>query len=75
MNEKLCGGCKTCLSLCPYTAITFDEANEVAIVNEALCKGCGTCVAWCPSGAITARHFTDRQVLAQIDAFFDEVRP
>jgi heterodisulfide reductase subunit A len=37
-----------------------------------LCKGCGTCASWCPSGAITSRHFTDKQVTAMIDAFFDE---
>jgi len=66
VNEKLCGGCKTCLSLCPYTAITFDEEGEVAIVNEALCKGCGTCVAACPASAITGAGFTDEQILAEL---------
>jgi heterodisulfide reductase subunit A len=66
VNEKLCGGCKTCLSLCPYTAVTFDEEGEVAIVNEALCKGCGTCVAACPASAITGAGFTDEQILAEL---------
>jgi heterodisulfide reductase subunit A len=70
VDEKLCSACKTCLSLCPYTAISFIEADNVARVNEALCKGCGTCVAACPAGAITARHFTDRQILAQIEGLF-----
>jgi heterodisulfide reductase subunit A len=66
VNEKLCGGCKTCLSLCPYTAITYDDDGEVAIVNEALCKGCGTCVAACPASAITGSGFTDDQILAEL---------
>ncbi len=66
VNEKLCGGCKTCLSLCPYTAITFDDEGEVAVVNEALCKGCGTCVAACPASAITGAGFTDDQILAEL---------
>ncbi|MEN8234387.1 MAG: FAD-dependent oxidoreductase [Actinomycetota bacterium] len=66
VNEALCGGCKTCLSLCPYTAITFDEEKEVAVVNEALCKGCGTCVAACPASAITGAGFTDDQILAEL---------
>jgi heterodisulfide reductase subunit A len=70
VDEKLCSGCKTCLSLCPYTAISFIEEKNVVRVNEALCKGCGTCVASCPAGAITARHFTDRQILAQIEGLF-----
>jgi heterodisulfide reductase subunit A len=70
VDEKLCSACKTCLSLCPYTAISYIEEDNVARVNEALCKGCGTCVAACPAGAITARHFTDRQILAQIEGLF-----
>jgi heterodisulfide reductase subunit A len=68
VDEKLCSACKTCIALCPYTAISFVEADNVARVNEALCKGCGTCVAACPAGAITARHFTDEQMMAQIEA-------
>ena len=72
VDEMLCSGCKTCIDLCPYSAITFVSKNGtgVAKINEALCKGCGTCAAACPAGAITARHFTDRQILAQIEGLF-----
>jgi len=70
VDEELCSGCKTCIALCPYTAISFIEEKSVARVNEALCKGCGTCAAACPAGAIMARHFTDRQILAQIEGLF-----
>ena len=70
--EELCSGCKTCIELCPFKAITFISRNGtgVAEINEALCKGCGTCAAACPAGAITARHFTDQQILAQIEGLF-----
>ncbi len=67
VDERLCSGCKTCLGLCPYTAITFDENKKVSFINEALCKGCGTCAAACPSGAIVSRHFTTKQLLAQLE--------
>jgi heterodisulfide reductase subunit A len=69
VNEELCSGCKTCIALCPYSAIRFiaRDGTGVAEINEALCKGCGTCAAACPAGAITARHFTDPQILAQIE--------
>jgi heterodisulfide reductase subunit A len=70
VNEDLCSACKTCISLCPYTAISFLEEENVAHVNEALCKGCGTCVAACPAGAITGRHFTTEQIMAQIEGLF-----
>jgi heterodisulfide reductase subunit A len=74
VDENLCSACKTCISLCPYTAISFIEVDNVAHVNEALCKGCGSCAAGCPSGAITARHFTDEQILAQIEGLLSMPR-
>jgi len=67
VQDELCSGCRTCIGLCPYNAITFDEARKRAAVNDALCKGCGTCVAACPSSAILARHFGDRQIFSEIE--------
>ncbi|MBL7103743.1 MAG: CoB--CoM heterodisulfide reductase iron-sulfur subunit A family protein [Bacteroidales bacterium] len=67
INEKICCGCQFCIKVCPYTAISFDEENNVSVVNEVLCKGCGTCGSACPSGAITSKHFTDKQILSQIE--------
>ncbi len=67
IDEALCSGCRTCNTLCPYTAITFDEEKKVSNINEALCKGCGVCVAACPSGVITGRHFTTEQLVAELE--------
>jgi heterodisulfide reductase subunit A len=67
VDEELCSGCKTCLDICPYNAISFVDEKSVATINEALCKGCGTCTAACPSGAIVSRHFTTEQILAQVE--------
>jgi heterodisulfide reductase subunit A len=72
VDEQLCSGCKTCIALCPYSAISFisQDTTGVTEINEALCKGCGTCVAACPAGAITARHFSERQIIAEIEGLF-----
>lgn len=70
VNEDVCCGCQTCIKVCPYTAISFNEEKNVSIVNEVLCKGCGTCGSACPTGAIRARHFTDEQILSQIEGLF-----
>ena len=67
VDEELCSGCKTCSDLCPFNAISFDEEKKVSHINETLCKGCGVCVAACPSGAITGRHFTTKQLMAEIE--------
>ena len=66
VDEDLCSGCRICVSVCPYEAITYDEKDKVSRVNEALCKGCGTCGAACPSGAMSTIHFTSGQMRAQV---------
>ncbi|MEW6661755.1 MAG: FAD-dependent oxidoreductase [Bacillota bacterium] len=66
VDANKCAGCKICLPLCAYKAISFDSISKVAAVNEALCKGCGTCAASCASKALNIKHFTDEQILAQI---------
>jgi heterodisulfide reductase subunit A len=75
VNEAACSGCKVCLALCPFSAITFSETEKLSHINEALCKGCGVCVAACPAGAIVGRHFTDQQILAEVSALLVDARP
>ena len=66
IDDELCAGCKLCISMCPYTAIEFDDEKKISVINDVLCKGCGTCAATCPSGAAKARHFKDEQILDEI---------
>jgi heterodisulfide reductase subunit A len=67
VDERICSGCRYCIPICPYTAISFDEEKAVCQVNEALCKGCGACVGGCPSDAISLSHFTNEQIAAQME--------
>ena len=62
-----CSGCKTCIPLCPFSAISFQEERKKASINEILCTGCGTCVASCPSGSIRQRLFEDDQIFEEIE--------
>ena len=64
--EEACSGCKTCIGLCPYSAIAFRAERNAAAINEALCKGCGTCAAACPSGSIRQHLFEDEQILEEV---------
>jgi heterodisulfide reductase subunit A len=68
INGEACSGCRICVGLCPYNAITFDESANRAVITNALCKGCGVCVAACPSGAIEQQNFTNRQLIAEVEA-------
>jgi len=68
-----CKSCGRCAEVCPYNAITVDVKKKTpAVINTAACAGCGTCAAECPFGAITMNHFTDTQILTQIDALLEE---
>jgi heterodisulfide reductase subunit A len=75
VNEDECSGCGVCELLCPFQAIELQprDGKRVSHINEAVCKGCGTCGAACPSGAIAMHHFTDEQILAQVEALFSSV--
>jgi heterodisulfide reductase subunit A len=68
VDEKQCAGCRKCNSLCPYTAIVYDEVKKRSAIISAACKACGCCAAACPCGAIQTRQFTDQQMYAQIEA-------
>jgi heterodisulfide reductase subunit A len=69
VNLDKCTSCGVCARVCPYGAIKVDvKAKSGAYLIAAACAGCGTCAAECRFDAITMQHFTDDQVLAQIDA-------
>ncbi|MFX1316854.1 MAG: hydrogenase iron-sulfur subunit [Promethearchaeota archaeon] len=68
VDTNKCTSCGTCVSRCPYGAISVDrEKKTPARIIPVLCKGCGTCAADCPTNAITMTNFTDAMILRQID--------
>jgi len=77
-DELLCNGCSMCEHVCPYGAISYEdreindhgkrEVRRVAALNKALCQGCGACVVTCPSGAMDLQGFSNRQIIAEVDA-------
>lgn len=77
-DELRCNGCSQCANVCPYGAISYEnrqvndhgirEERRIAVVNSALCQGCGACTVTCPSGAMDLQGFSNRQIIAEVDA-------
>ena len=70
VDIKRCVGCGKCIDVCPYGAIKKIDfrGQPKAEVVETVCQGCGVCNANCPQGAIQVSHFTDNQILAEVNA-------
>ncbi len=78
-DELMCNGCSSCEKVCPYGAITYVDkefrgpnrttlVRRVAQVNPAVCQGCGACTVACPSGAMDLKGFSNKQIMAEVDA-------
>lgn len=67
-----CIGCGKCIRVCPFKAIREIDLRGMpkAEVIETVCQGCGLCNATCPQGAIQLSHFTDNQILAEVEALW-----
>ncbi|MBW1715531.1 MAG: hydrogenase iron-sulfur subunit [Deltaproteobacteria bacterium] len=70
IDLDVCNSCGLCAKNCPYGAIKWED--EKPNVIKALCKGCGLCAADCPKNAISIIHYSDEQILAQVDAALEE---
>jgi heterodisulfide reductase subunit A2 len=74
VDEDKCVSCGACITACNYGAIEFYETPQgrKARVHPVLCKGDGLCNTKCATGAIQLKHFTDEELLSEIDAAFPE---
>ena len=72
VDESRCMGCGACVDVCAYGAIQLKRtrAGLKAVVNPVLCKGDGLCNAMCPTGAIVLKHYTNDELVSQIDTAY-----
>ncbi|MDQ7780215.1 MAG: FAD-dependent oxidoreductase [Planctomycetota bacterium] len=70
VKENECVSCGACITACKYDAIELYDTpkGKKARVNPVLCKGDGLCNAKCPTNAIVLKHYSNEEILSQIDA-------
>ncbi len=68
IDPDKCAACGLCAKVCPYRAIEGSKEQGFYRVIEAACQGCGACVPECRFGAIDQNHFTEEQIVSQLDS-------
>ena len=51
IDDEICNGCRACMSVCPYGAISMDIERKVAVTCD-VCGGSPECAKWCTPNAI-----------------------
>jgi heterodisulfide reductase subunit A len=68
VKDALCVRCQRCVNICPYGARSYNEADKCIDIDAAACQACGMCAAECQNNAAEVRGWSDKQLMAVIDA-------
>jgi ferredoxin len=61
-----CVGCRQCMKLCQFGAISYSASNKKAVIDKMKCYGCGICRAACAKDAIRLESRANDPVVAKI---------
>jgi heterodisulfide reductase subunit A2 len=68
VHDALCIRCQRCVSICPYGARSYNEADKCIDIDAAACQACGMCAVECQNNAAEVKGWNDKQLMAVIDA-------
>jgi heterodisulfide reductase subunit A-like polyferredoxin len=52
IDPEKCNGCRQCMRLCQFGALSYSASTRRAVVDLTWCYGCGICRSVCGSEAI-----------------------
>jgi ferredoxin len=52
LDTELCSGCRSCMRVCQFGAISYSAGNKKAWIDIGKCFGCGVCRSACAKGAL-----------------------
>jgi heterodisulfide reductase subunit A2 len=68
VKDALCIRCQRCVTICPFNARSYDEAEKRINVDPAACQACGLCAVECQNNAAEVTGWSDKQLMAALDA-------
>jgi len=66
IDPAACNGCRQCMRLCQFGALSHSAANKKVVVDQTYCYGCGICRSVCQTDAISLSDRADSPVAAHI---------
>jgi Pyruvate/2-oxoacid:ferredoxin oxidoreductase delta subunit len=57
VDVEECAGCRECMRVCQFGAVTYSASSNKAVIDQRWCYGCGICRSVCTKNAI---HLEDR---------------
>jgi Pyruvate/2-oxoacid:ferredoxin oxidoreductase delta subunit len=66
VDADLCNGCRQCMRLCQFGAMTYSASNAKASVDQNWCYGCGICRSVCKTDAIQLHDRASSPVAANL---------
>ncbi|MGD0573275.1 MAG: 4Fe-4S binding protein [Sedimentisphaerales bacterium] len=61
-----CIGCRQCMRLCQFGAISYSASNKKVVIDKMKCYGCGICRSLCVKDAIRLEPRANDPVVAKI---------
>ncbi|UCG69951.1 MAG: hydrogenase iron-sulfur subunit, partial [Thermoplasmata archaeon] len=71
MIKENCTKCGKCVPVCPVNAIAIEPEIEL---DSVACIGCGACIPECEFKALDMHHYSEDQVLAEIQGILEGKR-
>jgi Pyruvate/2-oxoacid:ferredoxin oxidoreductase delta subunit len=66
VNPDKCIGCRQCMKLCQFGAMSYSPSNKKVVIDRLKCYGCGVCRAACAKDAICLEPREKDPVAAKI---------
>jgi Pyruvate/2-oxoacid:ferredoxin oxidoreductase delta subunit len=66
IDAELCSGCRQCMQLCQFGALSYSASVKKTVVDQAWCYGCGICRSSCEKKAIRLGDRADSLVAAHL---------